>query len=196
MHKRMSPHGDFDHMGEAINLVENFKVEKVIFNCWLYNDLEKELIKVLDKKKIPYYSCIKELNIDKNKLYFLQTKEYDNENDNSNAIYTGLSGYKFMFMGDASVTTEKEILDKYNLLDIDVLKVGHHGSRTSSGKEFIDEVNPKYLIISVGKNNRYGHPNKEVLKNLEKSKIYRTDDDVSIIFKIKNNKLKIEKCEP
>ena len=74
MHKRMSPHGDKDHMGEAINLINNFKVEKVIFNCGPYNDLEKELIKVLNKKKIPYYSCIKEVNIDKNKLYFLQTK--------------------------------------------------------------------------------------------------------------------------
>ena len=69
-------------MGEAFNLVENFKVEKVIFNCGEFNDLEKDLIKVLDKNKIPYYSCIKELNIDNNKLYFLQTKEYDNENGN------------------------------------------------------------------------------------------------------------------
>ncbi|MBR1416658.1 MAG: hypothetical protein IJ572_02450 [Bacilli bacterium] len=94
-------------MGEAINLVENFKVEKVIFNCGPYNDLEKKLIKVLDKKKIKYYSCIKELNIDNNKLHFLQTKEYANENDNSNVIYTELNGYKFMFMGNASVTIEK-----------------------------------------------------------------------------------------
>ena len=183
-------------MGEAINLVNNFKVEKVIFNCGPYNNLEKDLIKVLDKKKIKYYSCIKELNIDKNKLYFLQTKEYDNENDNSNVIYTELDGYKFMFMGDASSTTEKEILKKYDLPDIDVLKVGHHGSKTSSGKDFIDEINPRYSVISVGKNNRYGHPNKEVLNNLENSKIYRTDQDGSIMFKIKNNKLKIETCSP
>ena len=183
-------------MGEAINLVNNFKVEKVIFNCGEYNDLEKELIKVLDKKKIKYYSCIRELNVDKNKLYFLQTKEYDNENDNSNVVYTELDGYKFMFMGDASVTTEKEILDKYNLPNIDVLKVGHHGSRTSGGKEFINEIEPKYSIISVGKKNRYGHPNKEVIDNLESSKIYRTDQDGSIMFKIKNNKLKIETCNP
>ncbi len=189
-------HGDYDHMGEAINLVENFKVEKVIFNCGEFNDLEKELIKVLDKKKIPYYSCIKELNIDNNKLYFLQTKDYDNENDNSTVIYTELNGYKFMFMGDAGVEKEKDILDKYNLSDIDVLKVGHHGSKTSSSKEFIDEINSKYSIISVGKNNRYGHPNKEVLNNLEQSKIYRTDQDGSIKFKIKNNKLKIETCSP
>mgnify|MGYP004477208167 CR=1 FL=1 len=189
-------HGDYDHMGEAINLVENFKVEKVIFNCGPYNDLEQELIKVLDKKKIKYYSCIKELNIDNNKLYFLQTKEYDNENDNSNVIYSELNVYKFMFMGDASVTTEKEIMNKYNLPDIDVLKVGHHGSKTSSSKEFINVINPKYSIISVGKNNRYGHPNKEVLENLSKSKIYRTDQDGSIMFKIKNNKLKLKTCSP
>ena len=189
-------HGDFDHMGEAITIVNNFTVEKVIFNCGPYNDLESELIKVLDKKKIKYYSCIKELNIDKNKLYFLQTKEYDNENDNSNVIYTELDGYKFMFMGDASSSTEKEILNKYNLPDIDILKVGHHGSKTSSSEEFIDEIKPKYSIISVGKKNCYGHPNKEVLNNLEDSKIYRTDQDGSIMFGIKNNKLKIETCGP
>ena len=189
-------HGDYDHMGESIDLVENFKVEKVIFNCGEYNDLEKELIKVLDKKKIPYYSCIKELNIDKNKLYFLQTKEFDNENDNSNVIYTEFNGYKFMFMGDAGTEKEKDILEKYNLQNIDVLKVGHHGSRTSSSKNFIDEIEPKYSIISVGKKNRYGHPNKEVLNNLEQSKIYRTDIDGSIMFKIKNNKLQFETCSP
>ena len=183
-------------MGEAINLVNNFKVEKVIFNCGPYNDLEQELIKVLDKKKIKYYSCIKELNINKNKLYFLQTKEYDNENDNSNVIYTELDGYKYIFMRDASSTTEKEIIDKYNLPYIDVLKVGHHGSKTSSSKEFINEINPKYSVINVGKNNRYGHPNKEVLNNLKDSKIYRTDQDRSIMFKIKNNKLRIETCSP
>ena len=188
-------HGDYDHMGEAINLVENFKVEKVIFNCGEFNELEQDLIKVLNKKKIPYYSCIKELNINDSKLYFLNSKDYGNENDNSNVIYTELNGYKFMFMGDASDTTEKEILNKYNLPDIDVLKAGHHGSKTSSSKEFIDTINPKYSIISVGKNNRYGHPNKEALDNLEDSKIYRTDVEGSII-KIKNKKLKIETCSP
>ena len=90
-------------MGGSINLVNNLKVEKVIFNWGSHDELEKELIKVLEKKKIKYYSCIKELNIDDNKLNFLQTKEYDNENDNSNVIYTELSGYKFMFMGDSGI---------------------------------------------------------------------------------------------
>jgi len=76
-------HGDFDHMGEAKYVVEHFKVDKVILNCGPYNDLENELIRVLDKNNIKHQSCINELKIDKNKLYFLQTKEYDNENDNS-----------------------------------------------------------------------------------------------------------------
>ena len=189
-------HGDFDHMGEAINLVNNFKVEKVVFNCGEFNELEQDLIKVLDRKEIPYYSCIKELNIDDNKLYFLNNNDYGNENDNSNVIYTELNNHKFLFMGDAGVGVEEDLIDKYNLKDIDVLKVGHHGSRTSSSKEFIDEINPRYSIISVGKNNRYGHPNDNVLDNLEDSKIYRTDQDGSIMFKIKNNKLEVETCTP
>ena len=129
-------------------------------------------------------------------MYFLNTGIYNNENDNSNVIYFIVNNYKFLLMGDAGVDKEKDILDEYDLSDIDVLKVGHHGSKTSSSKEFINEINPKYGIISVGKNNRYGHPNKEVLNTLDNSKIYRTDQDGSIMFKIKNNKLKIDTCSP
>ena len=66
-----------------------------------------------------------------------------------------------------------------------MLKVGHHGSKTSSSEEFIDEIKPKYSIIPVGKNNRYGHSNDSVLDNLEESKIYITEQNVSIMFKIK-----------
>ena len=126
----------------------------------------------------------------------MNDKDYGNENDNSSVIYTELNNHKFLFMGDAGVDVEEDLIEKYNLQDIDVLKVGHHGSKTSSSKDFINEIKPKYSIISVGKNNRYGHPNKEVLNNLEDSKIYKTDQDGSIIFKIKNNKLKIETCSP
>ena len=183
-------------MGEAKYLVENFKVEEVIFNCGEYNDLEQDLIKILDKKNIEYKSCINELNIGNSKLKFLQTREYDNENDNSNVIYTEIDGYKFMFMGDAGIDKEQDILEQYNISNVDILKVGHHGSNTSSSYEFIDKMDPSYSIISVGKNNRYGHPNKEVLNNLENSKIYRTEQDGSIMFKIKNNKLQIETCTP
>ena len=191
-----SAHGDFDHLGSSVNLVNNFKVKKVVFNKDDYNELELNLIKLLKQKNIPYYKNIKELNTDNNKLYFLDSGLYNNENDNSNIIYTELNNYKLLFMGDAGIEVEEDLIKKYNLQDIDVLKVGHHGSKTSSSKTFIDGINPKYSIISVGKNNRYGHPNDSVLDNLKDSEIYRTDEDGSIMFKIKNNKLKIETCTP
>ncbi len=196
MHKRMSPHGDYDHMGEAINLVNNFKIESVIFNCGKLNYLEKKLTKVLEQKNIKYEICINNIKKDNYNLEFLNTRIYDNENDSSSVIYLNYNDYKFLFMGDAGVGREKDILDKYNLSDIDVLKVAHHGSKTSSSKEFIKNISLKYSLISVGENNRYGHPKDSVLNILRNSKIYRTDIDGSIMFKIKNYKLKIETCSP
>lgn len=189
-------HGDMDHIGNAKYIIKNINVLNVIFNCGNYNKLENELIADLLKYNIKYYSCIKKLDIGGNKLDFLNTGEYNNENDNSSVIYFVYNNYKFLFMGDAGTSRENEILVKYNLPDIDFLKVGHHGSDTSSSKKFINVINPKYSIISVGKNNRYGHPNREVLNNLANTKIYRTDEDGSIMFKIKNNKLKKETCSP
>ena len=183
-------------MGDSIYLINNYKVKNVVLNNDSFNELETNLINELKNKKIKYYQNVEKIPISNNIITILNTEEYDNENDNSNVIYIELNNYKFMFMGDAGVDKEKDILERYNISNIDVLKVGHHGSKTSSSKSFINKINPKYSIISVGKNNRYGHPNKEVLNNLERSKIYRTDEDGSIIFKIKNNKLKIETCSP
>lgn len=120
-------------------------------------------------------------------IKFLNTKIYDNENDNSIVGYLNIHNIKFLYMGDASINVEKEILEKYKLTNVDFLKVGHHGSDTSSGKEFIDEINLKYSIISVGKNNRYGHPKDKVLNNLSNSKIYRTDLNGAIAIKININ---------
>ena len=185
-------HGDYDHMGESINLINDFKVSKVIFNKGKYNDLELDLIKLLDDKKISYYQNIKQLTINNHKLYFLNDELYADENDNSLIIYTIINGYKIMLMGDASNLVEKDIIQKYKLDNIDILKVGHHGSKTSSSKEFIEVINPKYAVISVGANNWYGHPNKETLENLNTSNIYRTDINGSI--KIKLDKLEIKTC--
>lgn len=189
-------HGDNDHIGNAKYLVNNFKVENVILNNGEYNELEIELIKRLKNKRVKYYQNIKELNINNKKLYFLNNELYDNENDNSIVLYTEYNNYKFLFMGDASEYVEANLLKNYNINNIDILKVGHHGSKTSSSEYFINKTNPKYSIISVGKNNRYGHPNKEVLNVLNNSKIYRTDINGSIMFKLNKNNLKIETCSP
>ena len=73
------------------------------------------------------------------------------------------------------------------------MKLGHHGSNSSSSKDFIKKMNPKYSVISVGANNRYGHPSKDVLERVKSSIIYRTDKDGGIMFKI-NSKVQIETC--
>ena len=185
-------HGDFDHIGNFYIIQNKINIKNVVFNCAEFNDLEKDIIKNINS----YCSCIDRIKLNGYVFSFLNTKKFNNENDNSSVIYFNYFNYKFLFMGDAGVEKEKDILDKYNLSNVDVLKIGHHGSKTSSSKEFINEINPNYSIISVGKNNRYGHPNKEVLNNLSNSKIYRTDQDGSIMFKIKNNKFKIETCGP
>lgn len=184
-------HGDFDHMGDASYVIDNIDVDNVIFNCGEFNELELDLIKILDNKKINYYSCIDELNIYDDKLYFINDNIYDNENDNSSVIYSSFYRKSLLFMGDAGRVVEKDIIDSYELNKIDILKVGHHGSNTSSDKEFIDEINPKYSIISVGRKNRYGHPKSDVLEILEDSKVYRTDMEGSVIFKINRNGMNI-----
>ena len=185
-------HGDYDHLGEAINLVNNFKVDKVIFNHGEYNELETELIDVLNNKSINYYQNVKQLNVANNKLYFLNNIEFADENNNSIVLYVVVDGIKMLFMADAGISVEQNIMKKYNLYDIDILKVGHHGSKTSSSKEFINQISPKYSLISVGINNWYGHPHEEVLENLNSSNIYRTDLNGSI--KINLDKLKIKTC--
>ena len=192
----MSPHGNQDHVGETINLINNFKVENVIFNVESINKLEKNIIKVLDERKIKYYKELSALSVFNNRIYFLNTTVYKNENDNSNVLYFNYNNYQFLFMGDASIEKEKDILNEYSIENIDFLKVGNHGSDTGSSKEFIDIMKPKYSIISVGENNRYNHPKKSVLNTLSNSKIYRTDKDGSIEIRLNKTGYEIMNCSP
>lgn len=181
-------HGDYDHAGYGIDLVNNFNVKNRFTNKGKYNSLEKKLnIKSFNNSYI---------KIDNVEIYSLNSKLYNNENSDSLVLLVIIDNYKLLFMGDASINTEKDIMNNYDIGDVFILKVGHHGSKTSSSEEFINSVNPKYSIISVGKNNKFGHPNKEALDNLSNSKIYRTDIDGSIMFKIKKDKLRIETYSP
>lgn len=168
-------HGDEDHIGGSITLINNFQVKNVILNKGTFADLEKELIKNLNKKKITYQININKINLSNHTIYLLNNTKYNNENDNSIITYFTYQKYKFLYMGDASITTEDNLLENYNLNNISILKVGHHGSNTSSSKDFISQINPSISLISVGENNIYHHPNKEVINNLSQSRIYRTD---------------------
>ncbi len=171
-------HGDRDHAGEIANLLKNIKIEHLKLNKGELS--EYELIARNNISISPYEA--------KNMyLTYLNYKDYDNENDNSVLTYIKINGVNILSMGDASYTVENDLINKYKI-NVDILKVSHHGSKTSSDSYFINSINPKYSVISVGKNNKYGHPNKEVLNNLKNTKIYRTDLNGTISFKIKNSK--------
>lgn len=182
-------HGDQDHAGDALNIIKKLNVKKVVLNNGSTNSLEKKIIntsvKITNNYNLKYFKVIN-----------LNNGFYDNENDASLVNYITFLKYKFLFMGDASRSVEEKIIEKYNLFNIDVLKVGHHGSKTSSSKYFVDKIIPKYSVISVGRNNRYGHPHEEVLSNLINTRILRTDSDGTITFKINKNKFDIGFCKP
>ena len=156
-------HTDYDHSGALTSLMINFKIDNVIYGS------------TFDEYKI-------------NGLIFKNLNNYligYEENENSSVIYFSFFNTNFLFMGDAPTSIEKKIMNDYPSLDIDILKVGHHGSKTSSSYEFLKYINPQEAIISVGKNNHYHHPDKIVLTYLNdlNIKIRRTDEEGSIIYK-------------
>ena len=185
-------HGDYDHMGEAPKIINNFNVKNVIMNSGHNNYLEKEFIKLLEKKNISYKQVSEyQLNYKSYIFNFINDKDSNNENEDSLVFDLTVGKIKVLFTGDAGTQSEKYVLDNYELNNYDILKVGHHGSNTSSSYDFINTINPTYAVISVGKNNKFNHPHQITLDNLEKSKIYRTDKDGSINIKIKKNSIKI-----
>ncbi|MCQ2795610.1 MAG: MBL fold metallo-hydrolase [Bacilli bacterium] len=152
-------HGDYDHMGALESLREHIPVRNIIDTSEPFTVTVKDLV-------------IKNINEWAN--------EYSDENDKSQVLTFHVANKNVMMMGDASINIENKIMEKYSKEDfnIDLLKVGHHGSKTSSSKAFLNFINPKEAIISVGKNNKYHHPNQEVIDNLENLNIkyYRTDE--------------------
>ena len=153
-------HDDFDHSGAKDSLIENFKVDNLLTN----------------KTQFPYK--IGDLNIEN-----LNTFDFTEENDSSLVLSLEFIGKKFLFTGDASVNTEEKILEKYNV-DCDILKVGHHGSNTSTSEKFLKAASPDEAVISCGAKNYYGHPHKEIIDRLNKYnvKIRRTDIEGTICY--------------
>lgn len=120
---------------------------------------------------------------------------------NNNSIVAKLvyKEFSMLFTGDIEEIAEKAILNKYhknlNILNATVLKIAHHGSKTSSTKSFLEAVNPKIAVIGVGKNNKFGHPSDITLGNLEviKCRIYRTDENGEISIYTNGKRIKVEK---
>ena len=182
-------HGDFDHAGEANQLLSNFCVKKVFINKGNINNIEK---KIKNKEVLTFKNFV----IDNIKVNSLNNNIFNNENDDSTVLFFNIYDYKFLFMGDASVKTEEYLLNNYILPNVDILKVGHHGSYTSTSADFINVIKPKYSVISVGENNMYKHPNKSVLDILDNTKLFRTDVDGTIEVKISKKGYKIKTYVP
>lgn len=193
---------DLDHIGGFEYILDLYKVDKV-FEPGTYNDSEiyKLLEKKMKDKNIPRYLARNGLRIDIGDGAYIDFLFPDRDvatwDNNDGSIITRLAygNNTFMLTGDASSKTEKIVLEKYNtkVLESVFLKVGHHGSRTSTSLEFLEIVRPKYALISLGKDNRYGHPHKEIIDRLSllNIKILRTDLLGTIILSCD----KIELCK-
>lgn len=176
-------HGDYDHIGSLDEIIDEIDIKKVILNSGHLNNNEAHVINKLNNKKISYYQMSKgRIKIDRYEFLFLNDKDIDNENEDSLVIYFSINNFKILLMGDAGFETEKYLMEEYNLENVDILKVGHHGSKYSSSDEFIKMVNPKYSVISVGENNRFGHPSKSVIEKLASSKTFLTSKNGSVKF--------------
>ena len=185
-------HGDADHLKETNNILEYIDCNHIFINKGNINYLESKIKKA---KKINF----KYLNIDGIEVYSLNNEIYNNdENKNSMILLLKVLGYNILMMGDSCTINEEYIMKKYNLKNIFILKVGHHGSKTSSSEKFLNYIKPKFSVISVGEKNRFNHPDKNVLKLIEKysDKTLMTSKNGTIIFRISKKRVTINDYKP
>ncbi|MEK4147252.1 DNA internalization-related competence protein ComEC/Rec2 [Robertmurraya sp. FSL W8-0741] len=193
--KLILTHGDMDHIGGATAVLNNMKVkEMVVPTVENRAELEDEVIALARNKEIPIYYAQKgdQWKVSEYTFHVLSPSS-DRElerNDQSIVIYVKLGGLHWMFTGDLEEEGEGRLLSSYPALRIDVLKVAHHGSKTSTSEFWLEHLKPEIALISAGKNNRFGHPHAEVLKRLEERKItiFRTDRDGAIGYYFKGDK--------
>lgn len=182
-------HGDYDHAGDTINLIENFKVDKIYLNQGNFNYLEK---KIITSFKNTY-------QVKEGQIFYLGdlvlielNKEFSDENDSSSVFLLIYNDVKVLLTGDASIKSEKYILDNYDIGKINILKLGHHGSKTSTSNLLLKSTSPDLALISCGYNNKFKHPHKETLKKLNKYRIsyLRTDFEGTITIDLNTLKIK------
>ena len=191
--KLILTHNDADHMGAASELLGKIKIEEIYISP---NASKKQLMaELIDSAQLSGIKVIEvkagmgwENKTGKFQIIFPFADRYEGNND-SLVLYGVFGGLKWLFTGDAEKEAEEDMIRHYGRLDIDVLKVGHHGSRSSTTPEMIEFTTPAYAIISAGKNNRYGHPHPEVLEVLEQHQIrvFRTDAQGAVHYLFRNN---------
>lgn len=177
---------DQDHIGGFAEVLKRYKVGKVIESgttneSRTYQNLEEEIKNKKIEKIIAHSGMRLELGGGAVLDVLFPDRDVSGWDTNEGSLVAKLSlgETSVLLTGDSTTKTEKFILDKWGsaALDSDILKVGHHGSRTSSSVKFLEEVTPAYALISVGKDNKYGHPHQEVVTDLENmgAQVFRTD---------------------
>ena len=192
--------------------MQEIKVNNIIIGKqYKSSENYEEFIKIVKEKKINV-KIVEEgekVSIEDNLYFdiiwpFSDNMISDNSINNSLVCKLNYKNYSMLFTGDIEAIAEKAILKKYsknlNILKSDILKVAHHGSKTSSITEFIEKIKPKYAIIGVGEDNKFGHPSDNTIQNLEKAniRIYRTDKMGEIEIKTNGKEIKINeflKCK-
>ena len=199
--------------GGLLYIMQEIKVNNIIIGeQYKSSENYEEFIKIVKEKKINV-KIVEEgekVSIEDNLYFdiiwpFSDNMISDNSiNNNSLVCKLNYKNYSMLFTGDIEAIAEKAILKKYsknlNILKSDILKVAHHGSKTSSITEFIEKIKPKYAIIGVGEDNKFGHPSDNTIQNLEKAniRIYRTDKMGEIEIKTNGKEIKINeflKCK-
>ncbi len=187
----IATHAHEDHIGGMDDIIKNFDIGTFYMPDLITTTKTfEDVLDALSEKQIAFETPTidQEFSFSDTKITTLYVNnEAKNLNDSSIVLRLKHGTNTFLFTGDASTKVEKQLLNK-NIAS-EVLKVGHHGSRYSTSKEFLNKVNPQYAIISVGINNTYKHPHDETLKKLNDKKIiiYRTDQKGTIVAESNGN---------
>lgn len=186
----IATHPDADHIGGLDAVINSIPVENVYVsngdaNTKTYSDFINAMSNKNLYPSVPLLGT--EFYLGTSKFKVLSAANLKNPNDNSIVLEYVNGNDKILLMGDVGTDIERII----NVEEVDLIKIGHHGSNTSSDVNFIKKINPKYAVITVGKNNRYGHPNKETMQTLKKENIevHRSDECGNILFKSTGNGL-------
>ncbi|WP_334328840.1 DNA internalization-related competence protein ComEC/Rec2 [Companilactobacillus sp. HBUAS59699] len=165
-------HKDVDHIGNLNTLVDRFPIREINFGTGLeQNKIISELIVHNPQIKFNSLKTGDQFEEAKIKWHILWPKVRSiGENGDSLTLLANINGTKWLFTGDLDIEGEKKIISEQNF-KVDYLKAGHHGSKTSSGDDFIKQIAPKWAFISAGVNNRYGHPNKETIETFDKNRV-------------------------
>ncbi|WP_187118810.1 DNA internalization-related competence protein ComEC/Rec2 [Bacillus marasmi] len=188
--KLILTHGDMDHIGGATAIIDELTVREILLpNAKEQSELELELTLKARQSGIPINYVIEGQGWreEDDWLKVLAPDLSNDEGDKNNqsiVLYGEIGGLSWLFTGDLEVEGEQRLVQKYPSIDIDVLKVGHHGSKTSSSELFLKQFKPEVAIISVGGKNRYGHPHREIIERYQANgiKLYRTDQKGAISY--------------